>query len=89
MLQILSKWEVMIHTVWKFKNLLATQILREISFGKFQVSKNGHFDSCRSLDFTFWQISKSQNSEPLRLSKIVNMLTFHTFTITKLISSKI
>ena len=51
MLQILSKCEVKVHTVWKFRNLPATQILREISFGNFEASKNSYLNNFIYVEF--------------------------------------
>ena len=40
-------------TVWKIENFFATQILREINFGKYQVSKsvNHNFTNLEALNF--------------------------------------
>jgi len=53
--------------VWQFKNLIATQILREVKFGNFRGSKTAILAILEALNFesgensTFESIENSQN----------------------------
>ena len=56
-------------TVWKFQNFSATNILREINFGEFWVSKISHFDSFRRSEFQFCKISTMKKCKNFKKSK--------------------
>ena len=68
-------------TVWKHGSFSATQISSETKFGNFETSKIAILTTLEALNFDFWsllglkndQIYQNQNSEPLKLSKTVDL----------------
>ena len=88
-------WKFLEHSaVWRFYNLLATQILREIKFWLFKRSKKSFLAFLEVLNFdlsnfeTFLKSQIYQNSN-LRDSEIVEMAIFDIQMWLKLISCKI
>ena len=74
MLQKLWKCEVLRPTVWKFKNLIATQFYEKLILGKLE-SQKCYFYNFRHSEFWYgnWkmaQIYQYPNSEPLKLPKM-------------------
>ena len=80
--------------MWKWCNLLATQILREMTIWEFIRSKVSflallevlNFDFCKFEPFLKYQTYQTSR---LRVSEIVKMATFEIQILPKLISSKI
>ena len=63
--------------MWKFQNLPATQILREINFGNFEARRIVTLTILETLNLDFWdffdifklEVPKNQNSKPQKLLK--------------------
>ena len=75
--------------MWKFKNFTAAQILREITFGNFAISKTAMLVILDALNFDFWEYSSFESVKNTKKSNFKASKTSKTVVFDLLKSGKI